>query len=164
VNREHTLRAQGVGELNEEVLHGGVANAGAVIRQGLHVLRPSNPHTRSIHAVLRHVHNAGFDGASIPVGVEDDGRERLMFVSGDVALPPYPTWAQSDDALVSIARLLRRYHDAAVGFDLDGHSWSDELSDPAGGSMLCHNDVCWENVVFRGVTRLRLCRARTSRV
>jgi hypothetical protein len=27
--------------------------------------------------------------------------------------------------------------------------WSDELADPAGGPMICHNDVCLENVVFR---------------
>jgi aminoglycoside phosphotransferase (APT) family kinase protein len=99
--------------------------------------------------VLRFVHDAGFDGASVPVGVDGDGRERMVFVPGDVAIPPYPAWAQGDDALVSTARLLRRYHDAVAGFDLTGHTWSDELSDPVDGSIVCHNDVCWENVVFR---------------
>jgi len=29
-------------------------------------------------------------------------------------------------------------------------TWSDDLADPMGGTMLCHNDVCPENVVFRG--------------
>ena len=28
-------------------------------------------------------------------------------------------------------------------------SWSSEMSDPEGGPVICHNDVCLENVVFR---------------
>ena len=51
--------------------------------------------------------------------------------------------------MASIAALLRRLHDAARGFDAGGHDWSDELADPAGGTLVCHNDVCPENVVFR---------------
>jgi hypothetical protein len=30
-----------------------------------------------------------------------------------------------------------------------GIEWSAELADPAGGEVVCHNDVCLENVVFR---------------
>lgn len=72
-----------------------------------------------------------------------------MFIDGDVPLAPYPDWSQSDSALASIARLLRGLHDAARGFDAKGHTWSDNLADPAGGTLVCHNDVCPENVVFR---------------
>ncbi len=85
-----------------------------------------------------------------PVGIDADGRERLAFIDGDVPLPPYPDWSQSDVALVSIVRLLRRLHDASRGFDARGLSWNDALADPAGGPLVCHNDVCPENVVFRG--------------
>jgi hypothetical protein len=131
-------------------LDGGVANAGTVVRSGDHVLRPSNPHTSSIHRFLGFVAQAGFDGASQPVGVDPDGRERLRFIDGDVALPPYPEWARTDEALGSMARLMRRFHDAAVGFvPRPDDSWSAELADPAGGPIICHNDVCLENVVFR---------------
>lgn len=135
---------------NEEVLHGGVANAGAVVRVGDHVLRPSNPHSTSIHRMLRSLAESGFTGASVPVGIDPDGRERLVFIAGDVAIPPYPTWVQTDDALGSIARLLRRMHDVSttVPFGLDG-TWSSEMADPLGGEVFCHNDVCLENVVFR---------------
>jgi aminoglycoside phosphotransferase (APT) family kinase protein len=28
-------------------------------------------------------------------------------------------------------------------------TWCEELADPSGGPVLCHNDVCLENVVFR---------------
>lgn len=132
-------------------LQGGVANAGAVVRAGDHVLRPSNPNTPTIHRFLGAIADAGFTGASRPVGVDADGRERLAFIDGDVPLPPYPTWAQTDQALGSVARLIRRLHQAADCFEpSDADSWSDEMADPVGGSTVCHNDVCMENVVFRG--------------
>ncbi len=135
----------------EELLQGGVANAGAVVRVGCHVLRPSNPHSASIHRMLASLHDAGFGGASVPVGLDPDGRERLVFIPGDVAIPPYPAWVQSDDALGSIARLIREMHDVsttvAPGADA---TWSQEMADPLGGDVFCHNDVCLENVVFRG--------------
>ena len=103
--------------MSEQRLDGGIANAGKVVRVGAHVLRPSSPHSASIHAFLRAVRQAGFEGASLPVGIDADGRERLVFIDGDVPLTPYPDWSQSDAALASIARLLRGLHDAARGFD-----------------------------------------------
>lgn len=133
----------------EHRLAGGVANAGSVVRVGDHVLRPSNPHSWVIHGFLSALRATGFDGASCPVGIDDDGRERLVFIDGDVPVPPYPDWAQTDDALGSIAALLARFHDASRAFDPTGVSWNDELADPAGGRAVCHNDVCVENVVFR---------------
>jgi hypothetical protein len=134
---------------DEEVLQGGVANAGAVVRSGNHVLRPSNPHSKSIHAALVQLRSRGFSGASEPVTIDPDGRERLQFVPGDVPLPPYPAWAQADEALASVAALLRELHDASLGLDLGGATWSREMADPLGGAVWCHNDVCLENVVFQ---------------
>ena len=134
----------------EELLHGGVANAGGVVRVGDHVLRPSNPHSTSIHRMLRSLADAGFTGASVPVGIDPDGRERLLFIPGDVAIPPYPAWVQTDAALGSIARLLRQMHDVSTTVAVDPDStWSGEMVDPLGGDVFCHKDVCLENVVFR---------------
>ena len=74
-------------------------------------------------------------------------------------VPPYPHWAQTDTALASVSALMRRLHEAALGFDLTRASWSTEMADPdigsvigptaEGGVVVCHNDVCLENVVFR---------------
>lgn len=128
---------------------GGVANEGAVTRTGQHVRRPSNPYSSTIHRFLLSLRTAGFDGASLPIGIDDDGRERLEFMEGEVPVPPYPAWAQTDAALESVAALLRRFHDASSSFDASGLSWSHELADPEGGRIICHNDVCLENVVFR---------------
>ena len=133
----------------EEQLHGGIANAGQVVRVGPHVLRPSTPHSSSVHAFLRSVRAAGFDGVPAPVGIDPDGRERLEFIEGEVPVPPFPAWSQSDLALASTVRLLRGLHDAGGGFDASGHQWATDLADPRGGTVMCHNDVELSNVVFR---------------
>jgi phosphotransferase family enzyme len=138
--------------VDEEVLDGGVANAGAVVRVGDDVLRPTNRHTPTIHALLRHLRAVGFTGAPDVVGLEPDGRERLRFIPGLVPMPPYPAWSLTDEALASTARLLRRFHDATATFvPPPGATWSDELNDPSGETeVICHNDLCPENVVFDG--------------
>jgi aminoglycoside phosphotransferase (APT) family kinase protein len=138
-----------MGGVAEHPLEGGIAHAGEVVRADAHVLRPSSPHSSSIHAFLRAVRRAGFEGVPVPVVIEEDGRERLEFLEGEVPVAPYPDWSQSDTALASIARLLRGLHDAAHEFDPTGYTWNDTLADPAGGTLVCHNDVEPSNVVFR---------------
>lgn len=113
------------------------------------MLRPVNPHSELIHAFLRYVRSTGFDGVPEPVSIDPDGRERLVFIPGEVAWPPFSAWSQSDVALASIAELLARFHDAAQGFEAPMGTWNPELADPMGGAVICHNDVCLENVIFR---------------
>ncbi len=145
---------------DEEILSGGVANAGLVVRVGDEVRRPANARTPTVHVFLRRLHASGFDGVPRPVGspaIDAEGRERLAFIPGEVPLPPYPSWVQTDAALASVARLLRRFHDATrlcvTGPAGSRDLWSDELADPWSGPgdeiLVCHNDVCLENVVFR---------------
>ena len=47
--------------------------------------------------------------------------------------------------------LIARFHRAAMAFDgaAAGLSWNDEIADARGGPIVCHNDICLENVVFR---------------
>lgn len=134
----------------EQVLAGGMANAGAVLRRGDVVDRPAPRTARALHAHLRALPERGFTGAPTPVRLTGDGREQLTFVPGDVALPPFDAWVMTDDALASVGRLLRRLHDASARIPVDRTAeWPRELADPDGGTLLCHNDVCPENVVFR---------------
>ncbi|MFF8691783.1 phosphotransferase enzyme family protein [Streptomyces sp. NPDC015144] len=131
-------------------LVGGMANAGAVFRRGALVERPAPPHAPALHAWLLALRERGFDAAPIPVGRTDEGRERLTFVPGDVPLPPFPEWAMTSAALASVGSLLRRLHEAGAGVAVDTRTaWPRDLADPEGGTLLCHNDVCPENVVFR---------------
>jgi hypothetical protein len=134
---------------DEEQLAGGIANLGEVVRVGDTVRRPPSPHTASIVALMDHLHAVGFDHVPRALGIDDRGREVWSFIPGDVPIPPFPAWAMGEDTLRSVARLQRRLHDAVASFDPAPHVWSDELADPRGGSIVCHNDICPENVVFR---------------
>jgi hypothetical protein len=133
----------------DENLAGGIANAGRVVRSGGFVLRPSNPFSATIHSYLRALRSTGFQGASLPVEIGNDGRERLTYMEGDVPVPPFPAWAQSDKALASITRLIRSFHEASRRVGIPPGPWSTEMADPEGGPIIGHNDICLENVVFR---------------
>ncbi|MFF5535887.1 phosphotransferase [Streptomyces cinerochromogenes] len=131
-------------------LAGGMANAGSVFRRGALVERPAPRTARALHAYLLALGERGFDGAPTPVRLTSDGREQLTYIPGEVALPPFPHWAMTQDALRSVGSLLRRLHEAGAGLAVDACAdWPRALADPEGGTMLCHNDVCLENVVFR---------------
>ncbi len=133
-----------------EALVGGMVNAGAVFRRGALVERPAPRTARALHAHLLALRQHGFDSAPMPVRLTADGREHLTFVPGDVALPPFPRWVMTETALRSVGSLLRRLHDAGAAVAVDTRvEWPRALADPAGGTMLCHNDVCPDNVVFR---------------
>lgn len=133
-----------------EALDGGMANAGAVFRHGAVVERPAPRTAGALHAHLLALAEHGFDAAPRPLRLTADGREELTFIPGDVALSPFPRWAMTETALRSVGSLLRRLHDASAPIAVDaGAEWPRSLADPAGGTMLCHNDVCPENVVFR---------------
>jgi hypothetical protein len=132
-----------------EQLDGGVANSGSVIRSGDEVHRPAGPHAEAIHELLGLIRARGFEGVPRPLGL-DGSRERLQYIAGDVPVRPFPAWWRTDMALASTASLLRRLHDLTLGIDPGGRSrWSEELADPRGGDVICHNDVCPENVVYR---------------
>lgn len=138
------------GTAQGEALVGGMVNAGAVFRHGAVVERPAPPTARALHAHLLALAEHGFDAAPRPVHLTANGREQLTFIPGDVALPPFPRWVMTETALRSVGSLLRRLHDASAAIPVDaGADWPRSLADPEGGTMLCHNDVCPENVVFR---------------
>jgi len=103
-----------------------------------------------VRALLRHLETVGFTGAPRHLGVDERARDVVSWVEGDVPVPPYPSWALTDQALISLGQLVRDYHDAVASFDTAGLiGWSGEWSDPGGGPVICHNDLFPENVVFR---------------
>jgi Phosphotransferase enzyme family len=135
--------------MTEEPLAGGMGNQGEVLRIGDTVRRPVGDHAPAVSRLLEHLAIEGFP-APVPTGCDEQGRETFRWIEGDVPVPPYPEWSLTDDALASVGRLLRSYHDAVRSFSTSPHlHWSGELADPEGGAIVCHNDVCPENVVFR---------------
>jgi hypothetical protein len=134
----------------EQPLFGGTANRGRVIRIGDTVRRPMRPASAATHALLRHLEAVGFGGAPRLLGVDELGREVLSYVEGEAVVPPYPAWAMTDSALVSVAHLLRDYHEATLSFRADLHVWSAAVPPRfRGGSVTTHNDPNLDNVVFR---------------
>lgn len=133
----------------EMLLHGGTTNAGLVTRVGDTVRRPRRPTSAATKALLDHLQEVGFDAAPRHLGFDEQGREVLTYIPGQAAIAPYPDWALTDDALVSIAHLLRRYHDAVASFDPRGHDWPRPLPCRFDRGVVTHNDPNLDNVIFR---------------
>lgn len=131
-------------------LPGGLGNQGQVVRVGDTVRCPAGSHSEAVAGLLGHLRTSSFDGAPAVLGRDPEGRDVYEWIEGDVPVPPFPPWAFGDEALISTARLIRRLHDALSDYEAPpGASWSDERSDPRGGPLICHTDICPENVVFR---------------
>jgi Phosphotransferase enzyme family len=129
-------------------LPGGTANRGRIRHVGATVLRPRGPYSPAVHALLDHLAASGFRGAprALQDGADD---EVLSYVEGVAANPPFPEWALTDDALHSVATLIRDYHRHAASFDGRRFEWQRPI--PAGwqGQLITHNDPHPANVVFR---------------
>lgn len=131
-----------------------MGSGGAVVRVGDTVRRPVRPHTASVDAFLRHLEAVGFAGAPRHLGLDEQGREVLTFIEGDVGIPPFPVWVGSDAVLLGVARLQRDLHVAAASFVPPQDAVWDRpnVTDPGPGALVCHNDLCVENVVVRNGT------------
>jgi Ser/Thr protein kinase RdoA (MazF antagonist) len=133
-----------------EILRGGYTNAGQVLRVGDTVRRPWRETSPATRALLEHLERVGFDGAPRFLGVDAEGRETLSFIAGDAVLEPYQPWALTDAALVSVAELLRRFHDAIASFDPAPHTWPQPVPAAFRDGTISHNDPNLDNVIFAG--------------
>lgn len=131
---------------------GGVGNNGLVVRAGDTVRRPVGPQTPAVEAFLRHLEAVGFDGAPRHLGYDERGREVLTYVPGEVAAwDEPPEWVATDEALVSVVRLMRRMHEASLGFEPPPDAqWAWPPPPHRRGEVVGHNDACRENVVYDG--------------
>jgi hypothetical protein len=134
---------------DEHSLVGGMDPRYAPVRVGDTVRRSAGPSRVAVRDLLLHLESVGFDGAPRHLGTDEQGREVLSWIEGDVPLPPYPAWAMTDRALADLGRLVRRLHDATATFRSTSADWSTQWSDPDGGPVICHNDLFPENLVFR---------------
>jgi Phosphotransferase enzyme family len=123
-------------------LSGGTANRGRVVRVGETVVRPTAPCWPATHALLRHLAAAGFSGAP-RVLTAGPVTETLTYIAGRAAVPPLTEDVLTDEALVSVGGLLRRYHRAS------GYTWPRQVPARYRTGLVSHNDVYPANVVFR---------------
>ncbi|MDQ6744014.1 MAG: aminoglycoside phosphotransferase family protein, partial [Candidatus Dormibacteraeota bacterium] len=130
-----------------EPLAGGNVS-GSVVRVGDTVRRPAGPWTPAVHALLRHLHDVGFDGAPLPVGLDVEGREVLTFLPGTVPWPDRFELLEPSERLVGAARLIRHFHDAVASFSPPaGASWQ-VLIPAEGDEIIAHNDLAPWNLVI----------------
>ncbi|WP_416900672.1 ammonium transporter [Micromonospora echinospora] len=86
-------------------LHGG--NVSTVVRVGDTVRRNAGPWTPAVHALLRHLEYVGFTGAPRAYGMDERNREVLSYLEGECGeYPLAPHWV-TDEALVTVATMLR---------------------------------------------------------
>jgi hypothetical protein len=136
-----------------EPLTGGSETQG-IVRIGDTVRRPLRPFSLTVQAYLAHLRDAGFTGAPIPLGVDEQGREVLSFVPGDIPSWPLPREMAGDDVLVALARLIRALHEASAGWvPPPGAVWGGSPANPGRVSeraeLVSHRDYATGNVVFR---------------
>jgi hypothetical protein len=136
------------GPMCDGPLPGGTANRGLVIRVGDSVVRPAAPCRRATHALLAHLSAVGFDGAPRVLAATAT-TEMLTYIDGDAAVSPLPVETLTDAALVSVAGLLSRYHQAVASFDPAGYRWPRPIPARFRTGLVSHNDAHPANLVFR---------------
>jgi hypothetical protein len=136
-------------EEHELVLIGG--NMTPVVRIGDTVRRTTGPWTPTIHALLAHLRACGFRQVPEPMGIDEKGREILSLLPGRVGTYPLPDFMLSAETLTTVARTLRAYHDATVGFAVGPDAaWQLPAHEPA--EVICHNDFGPYNLMFERST------------
>jgi hypothetical protein len=135
---------------DEVLLAGGTTNVGRVTRVGDTVRRPRRPTSEATEALLDHLEHIGFSGAPRYLGSDERGREVLSYIPGEAPIAPCPAWAYTDATLVSVAKLLRRYHDAVSSFDPSDYNWPHPIPERFRQGLVSHNDPNLDNIVFDG--------------
>ncbi len=140
--------------MSEETLAGG--NTVGAVRIGGVVHKQASPWTPTVHAVLRHLEDAGFDGAPRALGYDEQGREMLTFLPGETAAGrfPWPAWAFTDTVLAQVGQWMRRVHDLTAGFvpPADARWFAGRTMEP--GMIVGHQDAAPYNAAVVDGERL----------
>ncbi|MEU6258485.1 aminoglycoside phosphotransferase family protein [Streptomyces sp. NPDC047043] len=130
----------------EQPLSGGNVSDG-VVRIGDTVRRPAGPWTPAVHALLTHLHEVGFRAAPRPLGIDEQGREVLSFVPGEVIWPDRFALVEPERQLARVARLIREFHDAVQGFTPPADAHWQVLVPAEGADIIAHQDLAPWNLV-----------------
>ena len=125
-------------------------NPWAVHRRGDTVVRDSSPWTPAVHSLLRHLEDAGFEGAPrlVGVGFDSEGRETLTYIEGEVT--DQGSWTLEGAA--AVGGLLRELHKATATYRPDpGATWFPWFGRDMGNprKIIGHCDAAMWNVVAR---------------
>ncbi|WP_216093145.1 aminoglycoside phosphotransferase family protein [Curtobacterium sp. UCD-KPL2560] len=102
-----------------------------------------------MHHLLAHLHEQGFVAAPEPIAL-GDVLETVTFVPGTAGNYPWTAEIASEAALVTSARLLRQYHDAAATYPRSAADvWSQAERLPV--ETIVHGDFAPYNCVYDGI-------------
>jgi hypothetical protein len=128
-------------------LHGG--NVTGAVRVGETVRRATGAWSAAIHALLRHLEAHGFDAAPRFLGFDQQGREVLTFLAGEVGHYPLPAYMWTEEAMQAVAVMVRRYHEAQHDFVPPPDArWQMIYPDASRHEVICHNDIAPYNMVY----------------
>jgi hypothetical protein len=112
--------------------------------------RPAAPWTPTLHALFRHLEDAGFTGAPkvLGDGFDADGHQTLSVPQGAVGYP----YAWSDEGVWRVGCLLRELHEATSGFRPPRSVWQPWwMHDDRPGCVIGHCDAGpWHTVARDG--------------
>lgn len=100
-----------------------------------------------MHALLAHLHAAGFRGAPRPLGIDDQGREVLTFAPGTTVWPDRFHLVEPARRLARVARLVRDFHDAAQDFTPPPDARWQVIIPADDDGLIIHHDLAPWNLV-----------------
>ncbi len=130
--------------MQEETLHGG--NSNSVTRIGDYVHRHAGAWTPAVHKLLNLLHAKGITEVPEAIGFDEQGREILSFLPGEVGNYPLPHWLWTNEILGDAGRLLRRIHDASIPLIREPLVWGMASHEPV--EVICDNDAAPYNMTF----------------
>ena len=128
---------------HEIVLEGGNA-AGAVVRVGRTVRKPSTPYSAGVQSYMRALRQRGVDLPS-PLGFDEQGRSVTEYVAGQLAIDAP---ALSAEQLREVGGMVRSIHDASHGLDAAELGLGPALIPTPASNLVCHGDLTPWNLVL----------------
>ena len=128
----------------EEPLSGGNVSVD-VVRLGATVRKPWTSATPSVNHLLEHLAGRGFDASPKAFGRDDQGRQILEYIPGDVA---HEALALDLDDLVRVGSLIRRLHDLTQTYTPPAWARWNVALHPDREDLVCHNDLAPWNLVL----------------
>jgi hypothetical protein len=136
--------------MSEETLPGG--NTDGAVRIGDVVHKRAAPWTPTVHALLRYLESAGVDGVPRALGFDEQGRQMLTYLPGEVIgdRVAWPAWVYADSTLAQVGQWIRRVHDATAAFTppQDERWFTGRTMRP--GWIVGHQDAAPYNAVMDG--------------